>query len=692
MHIKNLVISNFRGIQGVELRDLKRMVVIAGQNGSGKSCVFDAIRVLKSAYGGYHPNEFQQWLGEFQIRLKQSAADSSDFISMLHDRDKPAVIHCDFVLSDSERRYVVENAESLIRNCVNRDTAPNGPVRQAPSPFLDSRRASASQMAEYIASLVAEMEQETLEGRLDFEPHQLPGIRSSWALSSIFSTYIPEKLGIIDYHGPHRTYGREYVQNVNFDLTDKTNRLGQSSLYNYVQKYANVKSEMAASFVHEIIAREAGINKPAEVSLTDTLKELFTTFFPDKRFVGPTATASGTIAFDVELTSGAVHDIDELSSGEKEIVYGYLRIRNSAPKDSIVLIDEPELHLNPKLIRELPAFYSKHLAEIHNNQIWLITHSDSLLRESVAIEACSVFHMLPAGGAGGSSTQLRPLSSSPSDLQDALINLVGDLAAYHPSGKVVIFEGGGDADFDRRLVGSLFPALAREATLISATSKPRVTALHDLLDKISSETVLPFVFYSITDADTDSNVSAKVRFHRWDVYHIENYLLSPAHIRLALEEMGEVVVPSEPEILALLKKYAERAMKEVLRHLLTIYADQLITKQIKIACDPKSEDIGARLADALDSSFKRIDQLSKGELAKSVFEKTAVEQEEKLSEALSDGTWITKFPGRSILKLFVSNHTDVSYDVFRMLVVSQMRRTAYQPAGMKMVIDQIISA
>jgi AAA15 family ATPase/GTPase len=59
MKIERLRITNFRGIDDIEMKSLGMMVIIAGQNGSGKSCIFDAIRLLKSVYGGYQQNEWQ---------------------------------------------------------------------------------------------------------------------------------------------------------------------------------------------------------------------------------------------------------------------------------------------------------------------------------------------------------------------------------------------------------------------------------------------------------------------------------------------------------------------------------------------------------------------------------------------------------------------------------------------------------
>ena len=99
---------------------------------------------------------------------------------------------------------------------------------------------------------------------------------------------------------------------------------------------------MAGNFIKELLAEKAvTVTTPAIISLSETLKELFESFFPEKRFLGPRPTSDGSLSFPVVTQNGTEHDLDELSSGEKEILYGYLRIRSSAPRDSIILLDEP---------------------------------------------------------------------------------------------------------------------------------------------------------------------------------------------------------------------------------------------------------------------------------------------------------------------------------------------------------------
>lgn len=121
MKIESLRISNFRGIRDVALTNLGTMVIIAGQNGSGKSCLFDAIRLLKSVYGGYQHNEWQQWMGEFQINLTSR---SSDFVSMMNDPNRDLTIQCDFRLAPEERAFIQANADELLREKIWRTILP----------------------------------------------------------------------------------------------------------------------------------------------------------------------------------------------------------------------------------------------------------------------------------------------------------------------------------------------------------------------------------------------------------------------------------------------------------------------------------------------------------------------------------------------------------------------------------------
>src|SRR5260221_5660498 len=104
MRIVALSIRNFRGIQQTNFSSLGELVVLAGQNGSGKSCVLDAIRLLKSVYGGYQPNEYNQWFGEFQINLQN---DPAAFRTMFNDDRKEMRLEMEIELCHEEKTYLL---------------------------------------------------------------------------------------------------------------------------------------------------------------------------------------------------------------------------------------------------------------------------------------------------------------------------------------------------------------------------------------------------------------------------------------------------------------------------------------------------------------------------------------------------------------------------------------------------------
>jgi predicted ATPase len=689
MRFQSLSITNFRAITHLELKDLSDTVVIAGPNGCGKSCVFDAIKMFKSAYGDYQPNEWQSMLSEYQINLHRKDSDRS---ILLQDKTKPLNVKAVICVTDEERAFLRDNAKALLA-----DQSWNEVMPRAESPLVPSvaakRRAYegtvSAKVSELLPRLLAELEHDFYHGDVTLGPDGSEFAEPSLVLELIFSMYDSQNVGIIDYHGANRSYARDQVGAINLQVDTTESRLRQHALYNHANKYSNLKTELASSYVRHLIAQAAAPALSPPDSLTETMQELFETFFPGKAFLGPLPNKDGRLSFPVRTATGAQHDIDELSSGEKEVVYGYLRIKNAAPKRSVLLIDEPELHLNPRLIKGLAGFYHKHLGRALGNQVWLVTHSDALIREAVGQQDFSVYHMQPAGQYTGSN-QATPVSAG-EGVERLVVDLVGDLAAYRPNAKIVLFEGGGDIDFDVRMTCTLFPSFQATVNPISAGSKGRVEQLHGLLEKARQEGHLPAKFYSITDSDGEYGLTSSPTQYRWDVYHIENYLLSPPHILRVLNEVNKATPPLNTEngITTMLRRAAEQTIPSLVSHKLRTHVNGIFMNAFDLGFDPKRQDVARALFEAVERTRTNLqhDELTEQQLAD--MEK---EQREAALSQLQSGEWLKTYRGRDVLRRFVNlAGIGIAYEVFRDLVVARMRDSKYQPAGMAKVIQEVLS-
>jgi hypothetical protein len=469
-------------------------------------------------------------------------------------------------------------------------------------------------------------------------------------------------------------------------------RLSQHALYNHSNKYGSIKTELAASYIRDLLAKSAGGETVNSGDLNNTLSELFSTFFPGKTFLGPEPTPEGQILFNVKTDTGAIHDINDLSSGEKEVLYGYLRLRNAAPRNSVLLIDEPELHLNPRLLQGLPQFYHKFLGQALGSQLWLVTHSDTLLRQIVGQAEFKVFHMQPPGEA--QLNQAKEVRAS-KEVERLVIDLVGDLAAYRPGAKIVILEGGGDSDFDVRLLGALFSDFQARVNLISGGNKQRVRELHSLLENVRSSGSIAGQFYSIADRDFAEELESQSgRVLTWDRFHIENYLLEPEYIHFALRDLSTSGAKlSSAEVIDLaLRDSARQTLPSLVRHHVETYANRVLMDCIRTKTDPRYEDVAEPLRDAIERSFGRLkDALSEKLLLEKLKELETLHRE-KLLQDLESGEWRKTFRGRDILKRFVGSLPGgIGYEVLRDLIIARMRDAGFQPIGMKTIVEKILS-
>ncbi|MBX9691837.1 MAG: AAA family ATPase [Cyanobacteria bacterium] len=695
MKIKNIEIENFRGIRRAEIRDIKSIVVIAGANGSGKSCILDALRLLKSVYGGYQQNEYHQWFGEFQINF---SADPKSFERLLNDKTKELRITVDFEFAQEEKDFIRSNAHSLVEQSIWRQVVPEigwSSIRAASltAQYRVNKEEVEERVKNETAEILNELLKQTVSGQMTMAPGMAPSFENSKLLEIAFSAFAPGKIGIIDYHGPHRLFSREQVANINVDLNSIKEQRKQSSIYNYNAKYSNVKSEMAALYVREAIAKQSGVSLGDQEEVTATLQELFKTFFPDKSFSGPRPNPDGSLDFPVIVGGHEEHDLDELSSGEKEILYGYLRLRNSAPKHSIVLMDEPELHLNPGLTRHLPGFYFKHLALAQSNQVWLITHSDAMLRESVGNPEYSVFHMAPSSYKRETTNQLREVTIK-KDLDELLVDLVGDLAAYNPDAKVVIFEGSEETEFDVRMTTELFPAFAAKVTCISGSNKQRVKDVYSILERMSDGGAVNGKVFAITDADADMQLGHGIgqNTFQWDRYHIENYLLDA---EILAKVLGDLKGPGSGISKDQAEEYLQAAAAETLTPLVVHKVQSIVNdscvKALSIRIDPRSTNVAPDLAKSLQASIDRMQVLQAGKLSLRSIEEQYENARRSYLDDLSTGRWRFTFRGRDILKQIAAQHAqEVKYIGLRNLLLAGMRDTGVRPDGMEAQLNRIL--
>ena len=693
MKIKAIEITNFRAIERVKVTGIGDMVIIAGPNGSGKSCILDAIRLAKSTYGGYQTNEWDLWIKEFQINTK---SEPWELKKLLRQPQQKADIKVAVELSTRECQYLEEKQDDLLEESAFGRLFPGRQVEEWRRIKQEGRITSLqpdtlqalNQAKERLKNkLKNELEMLTQEAHVTIFPAGQINRGENIALETIWRIYEPELVGIIDYHGSYRNYARENVAGINLSLKSHEEQQKQHSLYNYGNKYTNIKTEMATEFVQDMLRKEGGASDERKrKSLEKTLKELFQIFFPGKEFAGAKADQHGNITFPVSIGE-AEHDINELSSGEKEILYGYLRLRSSARRDSIILLDEPELHLNPKLIQGLPQFYERYLVSALENQMWLVTHSDALLREALSTPRATVLHMQEAKGLHTAANQLKRVEEN-KDEEHAILELVGDIAGYRPEGKVVIFEGI-NAGFDVRMTSRLFPEYDKNMNFIAGGNRTGVERLHKCLETRDDEGGIKI--YSIVDRDRKETVRGGERRFSWNVYHIENYLLEPTYIYEVMEDstVDDLRLGNAEKVEEELRRIAEQQVKTLLKEELHQYVNRALVS--KIAFEAQNEQtLSEDLLEQAKESAQCVAQAVQQDLGDGKLEEKRQEIQNILEKALETDGWKETFRGRDILKEFSGLHCNgLPYERFRDMIVNRMQQRGYRPSGMRTILRRI---
>ena len=695
MKISQLTVENIRGINLAVLDNLGDVVAIAGANGCGKSCLLDCVRLFKSQYGSYYANEQKLWWQEKSLNID----DRASAIQVLRQKNRNGRILASVRLEDSEKDFIRADTQRLTERLALLELFPG--LRPQYAQGLWNWRSVPElvryerQVTEHTRSMQAdirsELELREIQGEVTIHRNGTLSIRANRALTYIFTTFEPDHLGVIDFHAADRSYTYEQVSNVNIRVSQKDDQWKNSAMYNLAQKYSNVKSALATESIRNLIAAKAGGREDAEAQLTTTLRSIFSELIPGKRFDGPTPTATGELEFLVH-TAGISHDLNDLSSGEKEIVFGYLRTRARAARNSVIIVDEPELHLNPAMIRGLPTLYQKHIGSALNNQIWLVTHSDVFLRTAFYDSDMELFHMAVAAREPGNNQITR--ISQQSEFDRVCIDLIGDIANYRPDQAVLIVEG--QQQFDILVLRRLFSEMLKGVNVLEAGGKAQVrqrqASLRDSVQKAGqSKTIL-----SITDSDGDRMSGESKGQYQWPAYHIENYLIEPKYIGLAIDSITANApgTTSIPYVRELVRSSKDQAAAEIGRRNLVRKIKSRLNRNLQLNPGSTDKELSApELRRQLEECRNAINAEFSKTVGSGNLERELEGQQQETASLQEQDTTPDTLPGREVLRKVAERATpNGNYETLRNAILNEMARAGFQPPGMKTVLERCLSS
>lgn len=316
-------------------------------------------------------------------------------------------------------------------------------------------------------------------------------------------------------------YSTRRVKDRFSDIGDTLLELKQRLLLN-LGREAHAQLEANATSSGAVVQRQEDPTKKFE--------DLFGQLLHPKR-MSPIQPDSSTIQYFDE--DGILRSFSELSSGEREVIVLSFDILLQNPTDSVIVIDEPEIHLHPELAFRLVKVL-KSIGE--RNQIFLFTHSPDIIGS--AFET-GIYFVRPKSRTTGNQA-VKVDSSNLDDLK--LIPNLRETIGMLSLGKKLLFVEGSGTSMDRSVFSSIAKSTKIDIAIVPSDSCSNINNMA-LMCETLQKGLFGIELYMVRDRDSllDSQIASftaksagKLRFLPF--YHIENTFLSPEAIhKIALK-------------------------------------------------------------------------------------------------------------------------------------------------------------
>jgi len=550
MRITRLKISNFRGLSNIDFDLTQDTSVIVGPNAVGKSTIFEAIRLLKVMLLPSYNNEAQEALMEMRAWSPMNNGVILD--SILGDANKELIIQADLTLSSAEINIVGMNLLPLANLHIrNTQGIPQNIDDLGLTQFLSSK-AGQELFTKAKSEVQQQIEKLKINGKisivLSISEGQIRGQNlSDQEIATILIRALPQTHTYISYFPADRALpiGEVPLQIGTADMAEHA----RSHIAQPGKKYVRLKNFMVN---RHLLGEEARIETKNDFAL------IFKELLQGKSFEGIGLSAHGLLSVKIkEESKGKIFDLDNMSSGEKGLILVFLIMRRTIASGGIVLIDEPELHLNSSVQKKLLPFLIENVLKPANIQAIICTHSPEILGHAYDREDCTLFHLR-------SGNDITPvLSKDKSEVFEALKRLgVNTDDVLFTQGTIYV-EGDYDSEllevgFENRTHGFKVTQLGGRNNI-----EKEITRLQEEEIKKTLDVKQNFLF-DLDRKPTELKNSEMVKVEQWDRYCFENYLIDFNMIYDAGTELGATNLPTRGAMKDQVKALAFKQIKAVI--------------------------------------------------------------------------------------------------------------------------------
>ncbi len=524
MFLTDIHITECRNLKDVHLTDLPRpkgtqnaVVVLAGANGTGKSTVLDAITsALAKSYGYKFEWGRQEPPYKYSIRIELSESDLA--VCQAFIREQLLSIEEGLKAAGSRQASLLQQKEQLEAAGNRLSTEPY--YLRTNMPGVDAAEIAVSnKIHNVVSSCSAKL------GNLGFYISADRSYRHQQ-----YSSPYWKRASWVDRDSP------QYLKTLSF----RTHQYQFQDLHDYIidieDKVINRLEEIAAELRRcrddsaRIAILKAEQDDLLHVNPSEPYVNLFNEVLAPLTLLAPDPRNSQNVGLQVMSPfSPQPYNLMSMSNGEKEAFFLSAFFLRQSVRESIVSIDEPEVHLHPELARRLMRRFSNGR---DGNQIWLATHNAEIINEA-PLSSIRFFEKSDTG-----TVVTRPDTD---DERAAAFRSILGSCGYCLLDQCIVFIEGDSSSLDKELYDALGRSLDESIKFVPVGDCESATSLNRVTLDLLGQTVKGVSFCSIRDRDYYDEaalaaMTARFRDAVWVLpcHEVENLLLDPKAIHTVL--------------------------------------------------------------------------------------------------------------------------------------------------------------